>query len=217
MNDPNPSPSRLPASRDELDALLEFWFGSPGPDTDVQFQMQWFRRDDAFDDSLRQSFGALAERALHEPEAFSQWHDARGTLGTLILLDQLSRNLHRGSPRAFEADPLARVLATDAIARGLDQQVPHVARTFFYLPFEHSEDPEDQRRSVALFSRLVEDARAAEGLTDTVRAALVMSLDYARKHEEVIARFGRFPHRNAALARTSSEGEQAWLDEGGGF
>ncbi|HRE88383.1 MAG TPA: DUF924 family protein, partial [Myxococcota bacterium] len=198
---------------------ITFWFGSPGPEPGVAFQMAWFRRDDAFDEQLRVRFGDLAERALGEPAAFGAWLDARGVLGQLLLLDQLSRNLFRGSPRAFAADPRARELARDALARGLDREVPLVARTFFYLPFEHSEDLADQHLSVSLFSRLVEDTRLAHAqgqCSAQVLSDLISALDYAKKHEDVIAEFGRFPHRNAALGRISTPAESAWL-AGGGF
>lgn len=218
MDDQIPAPS-APGPED-LDALLDFWFGSPGPVRDVAFRAAWFRRDDAFDAELRARFGDLAERAHLEPEAFATWHDARGVLGQLLLLDQLSRNLNRGSPRAFAADPRARALTREALSRGLDREVPLVARTFFYLPLEHSEDLADQRDSVALFGRLVEDTRAAHArgeVSEQVVTDLVMAFDYAKKHEDVIAEFGRFPHRNAALGRTSTDAELAWLAAGGGF
>ena len=209
MDDP------IPATR--LDELLTFWFGSAGPDPDVSFRASWFQRDDAFDATLRASFGDLAEQALREPEAFDSWRQsARGMLGLMLLLDQLSRNLFRGTPRAFEADPLARELARDALARGLDTEVPHVARIFFYLPFEHSEALADQEYSVELFTRLAADGRAVP-LPQAVLGALEQTLDYARKHLEVIVEFGRFPHRNTALSRSSTDAERAWLAAGGGF
>ena len=209
-----------PPTQAELDALLLFWFGSTGPALDSGFRAEWFRKDQAFDDTLRAHFGTLAERALREPDAFLAWRDARGVLGQLLLLDQLSRNLFRGSPRAFEADPRARELAREALSRGLDRDVALVARTFFYLPFEHSEDPADQRLSVSLFERLVEDTRAAHEAgqcSAQLLGDLVMAHTYAKKHEEVIAEFGRFPHRNAALGRVSTPEESAWLAAGGGF
>lgn len=217
---PEPMNPASEPTRSELDGLLLFWFGSTGPAPDTAFRTEWFRRDDAFDDTLRARFGELAERALREPEAFDAWRDARGVLGQLLLLDQLSRNLFRGSARAFEADPRARTLARDALARGLDRQVALVARTFFYLPFEHSEDASDQRLSVSLFTRLVDDTRSAHEsgqCSAQLHTDLVMALDYAKKHEDVIAEFGRFPHRNAALGRVSTDAELAWLAAGGGF
>jgi uncharacterized protein (DUF924 family) len=217
MTDPNPTATAQNNSRERLDELFLFWFGSAGPAADLAFQQAWFRKDDAFDDALREAFGDLAERALREPASFEAWRDARGTLGMMLLLDQLSRNLHRGSPRAFEADPLARRLAADALLSGLDQEVPLVARVFFYLPFEHSEDLADQRRSVGLFERLRDEGLQTDGLAASVLATLEMTLDYARKHEEVIVQFGRFPHRNAALGRESTAAELAWLAAGGGF
>ena len=118
----------------------------------------------------------------------------------MILLDQFPRNIFRGSARAFAADPLARAVADRAIARGFDQRVAQAQRLFFYLPFEHSEQLADQERAVALVRAL--------GDADLLK--------WAELHADIIRRFGRFPHRNAALGRTTSRVEQAFLD-GGGF
>ena len=127
--------------------------------------------------------------------------DADGALALVLLLDQIPRNIFRSSAHAFATDPLARLHAGAAIAAGFDAQVDPALRLFFYLPFEHSETLDDQDRSIALFKSLGPGAY----------------LDYAIIHRDVIARFGRFPHRNRALGRASTPDEQAWLNAGGGF
>ncbi len=126
---------------------------------------------------------------------------AEGALALLILLDQIPRNIFRGSGHAFATDPLALHYANRAVDAGLDQQVEPELRAFIYLPFEHSEDIADQRRSVVLFTALGNEEYAK----------------YAQAHLDVIERFGRFPHRNRALGRINTSAEQAWLDAGGGF
>lgn len=184
--------------------VLAFWFAD-GPDT---FREAWFRRDESFDDAIRSRFAAATAAA--RAGAFADWAaTAEGALALLILLDQFPRNLHRGSAEAFAADPLAREVARDAVlSRRLDLLLPPTQRVFLYLPFEHSEAMADQDLSVALFEGLRDDPRHAKpGGT----------IDYAWRHREVIRRFGRFPHRNAALGRRSTAEEAAWLAAGGGF
>ncbi len=170
--------------------VLAFWRAA-GPD-------KWFTKDAAFDEAIRAQFLATYEAAAARTLA---WDDAaEGALALLIVLDQFPRNIFRGSARAFAADPLAREVATRAIARGFDQKVAVPERSFFYLPFEHSESLVDQERCVAL-NRASGDADA---------------LKWAELHADIIRRFGRFPHRNAVLGRTTTPEEQAFLD-GGGF
>jgi uncharacterized protein (DUF924 family) len=170
--------------------VLAFWRAA-GPD-------KWFKKDTAFDEAIRTRFLATYEAAAARALA---WDDtAEGSLGLLIVLDQFPRNMFRGSARSFAADPLAREVATRAIARGFDQQIEVAERSFFYLPFEHSESPADQERCVAL-NRASGDADA---------------LKWAELHADIIRRFGRFPHRNAVLGRATTAEEQAFLD-GGGF
>ena len=161
---------------------------------------KWFRGGEAFDAECRARFlDAHFAAARRECEG---WMDtAEGALALLVLLDQIPRNVFRGSGHAFASDGLARHYATRAIAAGFDAASETGMRMFFYLPFEHSEDMADQDRAVALF--------AALGNANL--------LGYANAHRDVIARFGRFPHRNAALGRANTPDEQAWLDAGGGF
>ncbi len=184
--------------------VLAFWF-SEGPDTPRE---AWFKRDDAFDDAIRSRFGDLVAAA--RTDALVTWRaSSAGVLALAILMDQFPRNLHRGSAEAFAADPMMRDIARDAVmARRIDLGLTPTQRVFLYLPFEHSEAMADQDLSVALFEGLRDDPRMAKpGGT----------IDYAWRHRAVIERFGRFPHRNAALGRDSTTGEKAWLEAGGGF
>lgn len=176
----------------EASEVVAFW-REAGPS-------KWFRGGAAFDAACRERL--LAPHLAAARREFDGWMaTGAGALALLLLLDQAPRNVFRGSAHAFATDPLARRFAAAALEAGHDQGCEPLLRPFFYLPFEHSEAPADQARSVALF----------EALGDA------MSLRYARDHHEVIARFGRFPHRNAALGRETTPEEQAWLDAGGGW
>ena len=158
---------------------------------------RWFKKDTAVDDEIRRRFLQLHEAAA--AGRLDDWQqNPEGTLALLILLDQFPRNLFRGSPRAFETDEKARTIASRAILNGFDSGFGDM-RTFFYLPFMHSEDLADQERAIALYR--------AQGNAD--------GLKWAELHADVIRRFGRFPHRNAALGRTTTPEEQAFLDSGG--
>jgi uncharacterized protein (DUF924 family) len=157
---------------------------------------KWFDKDEAFDRAFTARFldahMAAARREL------DHWLDeTEGALALLILLDQLPRNAFRGTAHMFATDPLALSFARQAVARGHDRAVEPALRVFFYLPFEHSESLADQERAVAL----------CEGLDNYAK--------YARTHRDVIARFGRFPHRNAVHGRETTAEERAFLDEGG--
>lgn len=158
----------------------------------------WFKKNPDFDAEIRRRFLAIHETAAEG--LLSAWEtDAEGALALLLLLDQFPRNMFRDQPRMFASDPLARAIAAGAIARGFDRLTPKELRTFFYLPFEHSEDPQDQARSVKLI-KAMDDADL---------------LKWAKLHADIIARFGRFPHRNAILGRATTAKEQAFLDDGG--
>jgi len=165
---------------------------------------RWFGKDDAFDAQIRRRFEA-AHMAAARGEMAAWEKTPEGALALLILLDQFPRNMFRGSAHAFATDPLALAIARRAVEAGLDQTVEPAVRVFFYLPFEHSERQEDQDRCVELCQAL----RAAAG--ESAQGAL----DYAIVHRDIIARFGRFPHRNAALGRETTPDEQAFLDDGG--
>jgi len=160
---------------------------------------KWFEKIPEFDAEIRRRFLPTYEAAA--AGKLTGWEQtAPGALALLILLDQFPRNMFRGEPRAFATDALARAITAGAIVRGFDAQVPAELRGFFYVPFEHSEDIADQERGIALYKA----AGDADGLK------------WAELHADIIRRFGRFPHRNAALGRTTTAEEQAFLD-GGGF
>ena len=183
--------------------LLASWFGDAA-DGAAARQARWFAGGASFDAELRQSFGVLAREAA-EGQLDGWATQPADWLALLILLDQLPRNLHRDSPEAFACDARALALADAGIEAGHDQRLPHAARLFAYLPFEHAESAAAQQRSLALFITLRDDAPewllpAAEGW-----------LDYALRHAEPIARFGRFPHRNAVLGRDTTPDEADWL------
>lgn len=193
--------------------VLAFWLGAHPLDTPAmqRVQAQWFSKNDAFDAALRTRFGATIAAA--RAGRLDGWAEsAEGRLALLIVLDQFTRNAFRGQPESFAGDAQALALAQAGIARGHDQAVPPLARIFCYLPLEHAEDAAQQARSVALFEALC----AAPGAEP--RAFFDGTLDYAHKHQDVIARFGRFPHRNAILGRASTAQEQAYLAQpGAGF
>jgi len=170
--------------------ILTFWL-TAGP-------KKWFARDTAFDGAIRLKFEPTHHAAAKG--VYDAWEaSAEGAAALLLLLDQFPRNLYRGSAHAFATDPLARAIARRAVRAGHDQAVDPLLRSFFYLPFEHSEALPDQDLAVTLYE--------AAGDSDGAK--------WAHIHRDIIVRFGRFPHRNAALGRDTTPEEQAFLDEGG--
>ncbi|HEY0324356.1 MAG TPA: DUF924 family protein [Allosphingosinicella sp.] len=165
--------------------ILDFWFG-------LESEQHW-EVDPALDATCRERFLADWEEQRTRP-AEDFLGSADEALAAILLFDQMPRNMFRGDPRSFATDKLARDIAAAAVERGYDAELPVDRRVFVYLPFEHSEELADQDRSVGLFEALGEDFYA----------------DFARKHRNVIARFGRFPHRNAVLGRPSTEEEIAF-------
>ena len=186
-------PVRTPAD------VLDFWFSE-------QSRTLWFEKNAAFDATIRDRFEDTV-RAAAAGELDHWARTAEGALALLIALDQFPRNLYRGSARAFAADAQARDLADRAISRRQDQEAALDRRFFFYTPFEHSELLADQERSIALFQAWV-DAHDRAG-----RDRAQEFMPYIHRHEEIIRRFGRFPHRNEALGRESTEAEIAFLRE----
>jgi uncharacterized protein (DUF924 family) len=183
--------------------VLEFWFGAPGSPEHGTRRPEWFRKDPAFDALVAQRFGPALEAAL--AGRLDAWAaDASGTLALILVLDQFTRNSFRDTPRAFAGDPQALALARGLVARGADRTLPTLQRPFAYLPFEHAEDLAVQQESVRLFEAL---AAAAPDEAE--------SLDYAIRHRDIVARFGRFPHRNAILGRTSTAEELEFLRQPG--
>jgi uncharacterized protein (DUF924 family) len=184
----------------DSEAVLEFWFGRPGDPGYGGHRDEWFRRSDAFDAEIGDRFGALHARAA--AGQLDDWIETpRGALALVILLDQFSRNLRRGSAAAFANDAKALELAKAAIDRGHDRAVEPVQRHFFYLPFEHSENLAEQERGVTLIEAMPLHDRKTE------------AVQYALRHRDVIARFSRFPHRNGVLGRQSTDEERAFLAE----
>jgi uncharacterized protein (DUF924 family) len=171
--------------------VLDFWFKELGPD-------KWFVKSDEIDALIKARFGTL-HRAAMAGEIETWRINADGRLAEIIVLDQFSRNLFRDDPRAFASDPMALVLAQEAIARGADQDIPIAQRAFVYMPFMHSESSQMHERAVALFG--------AEGLE--------FNLAFELKHKAIIDRFGRYPHRNQVLGRVSNAAELAFLHEPG--
>ena len=170
--------------------IVEFWRNA-GPE-------RWFKKDFVFDQVIRERFLAIHEAAA-EGKLNAWERNAEGALALLLLLDQFPRNMFRGEARAFATDPLARAVAAGALVRGFDAQAAADMRSFFYLPFEHSEDIADQDRSIAFYKA----AGDADGLK------------WAEIHADIIRRFGRFPHRNQSLGRSTTPEEQEFLDSGG--
>ena len=179
-------------------AVLEFWFGARTDPRWGQERREWFRKNAAFDAQVRTRFGALVEQGLRAE--LVEWTGPWGTLAHIILLDQFPRHVYRGDPRAFVGDPLALALARQLVARRDDEALPATPRGFAYMPFEHAEDLAMQNEAVRLFIAL-----------EAVDPASASSRDYAERHQAVIARFGRFPHRNAVLGRTSTPEELEFL------
>ncbi len=178
--------------------VLEFWFG-PQPGAS---RREWFVKDAAFDEAIRSRFGDVREAAL--AGRLEAWRDEpQSMLALVVVLDQFSRNLFRNDARAFAGDPQALACANLALERGDDEQLLPVQRQFLYLPFEHSEVLADQERAVALMQGL-EEYPETKGLTE-----------WAEKHRVIVARFGRFPHRNAALGRASTAEELDFLTRPG--
>ncbi len=184
-------------------ALIDFWFGPPGDPERENHRQIWFKSTPVYDATLRELFIADYERAA--AGALEAWEAApESALALVMLLDQIPRNIFRGTPRAYATDPLARAVADRALARGFDAALPPNWRKFFYMPFHHSEDLADQRRATRLAESLPDD-RAPEERGGNRR--------YGRPYPEVIERFGRFPHRNAILGRVSTPEEMAFLEK----
>jgi uncharacterized protein (DUF924 family) len=180
------------------DDVLRFWFG----DAPVA-RAEWFRKDAAFDALIAERFGALIEQALRG--ALEAWADAPETaVARILLLDQFTRNAFRDTPRAFAGDAQALAAARAMVARGQDRALPPLRRAFVYLPYEHAEDRAAQRESLVLHAALVRDD-----------PSLASQETYARRHAEIIERFGRFPHRNLVLGRVSTDEELAFLQQPG--
>ena len=192
------------------ETILDFWFGTEFGSAEGYEARSglWFAQSDAFDREIADRFGELPERARQGE--LDSWIEAeRSALALILILDQFPRNLHRGSARAFAYDSTALGFALQAIDRGFDERLHPVQAAFLYLPLEHAEDLTLQERCVELLAQLA--ARTPAELQPGLRK----SVAYAERHRDVIARFGRFPHRNAVLERSPSPEERAYLEAGG--
>lgn len=178
--------------KDWVRKVLAFWFDELGPD-------RWFEQKDETDELIRSRFGAFYEELFQAAPSMA-FDTAEDALAAIIVFDQFPRNIFRGQARAFASDDMAAAIARKAVERGFDGEVPEDRRIFFYMPFMHAENLADQEHCVALTSALPGD-----------------SVRYAREHRDIIARFGRFPHRNRALGRQTTEVEQAFLAGHKGF
>ena len=176
-----------------INDVLHFWFEEVRPES-------WFTRDDALDATIRKRFGAL-HASLTEKVPAAVTATPLGALAAVLVLDQFSRNLFRNSSRAYTCDPTSLAIAQEAIRTGFDRQLEHNQRTFIYMPFQHSEDRAMQQRAIELFTELGDAS----------------TLEYAKKHRDIIERFGRFPHRNRVLGRESTPQEIEFLKTHSGF
>lgn len=187
--------------------VLDFWFLPIGVKGHNSQRAEWFRKDEAFDAQIRAQFGEVVAQALQG--GLRHWDDegTQGRLARIVVLDQFTRNIHRGTPLAFAGDSLALEAALALDNSGANRTLPPVQRVFAYLPFEHAENLSMQLRALDLFDML---RGSATGFDD--------NYDYAKRHYEVIRRFGRFPHRNAILGRVSTPEEAEFLKQpGSGF
>lgn len=205
------SQANAPARGAELEALLDFWFDADTADAEAlkRQSRRWFMSSPEQDRELGQRFGDLA-RAAADGELDGSAATARGRLALIILLDQLPRNLHRGTPDAFAQDARALELCLDGLERGLAQALAPLQRVFFCMPLQHAESREIQALSVATFAEIARAPAPA-----ALSAALSGFANYAVTHREIVDRFGRFPHRNAVLGRESTAAEQEFLASGG--
>ena len=197
---------------EEISEVLSFWFGDlrEGELPEKEKQMTWWMKSEEFDDLVRQRFEKYV--LLAEKGELSHWlKTPLGTVAFIIVIDQFPRNIYRDTPGAFSRDALALSTCLGGIEKGFDQGLHPIHRTFFYLPLMHSESPEIQSLSVEQYSAL-ENEYAPH---PQIRETLACSTDFAGRHFDIIKRFGRYPHRNAALGRESTPEETEFLKEPG--
>jgi len=187
--------------------VLSFWLGAPG-DPPLAKAASWWKKDEAFDAEIRRRFEATLEAGVRG-ELLAWRASARGRLALVVLFDQLSRNMFRGTARAFAQDALAREVATEALAAGDDRTLAPMETSFLLMPFMHSEALADQDRCSTGFEALAAAAPAE------LRETLEGSVKFAHMHRDIVARFGRFPHRNAILGRASTPEEETFLTQPG--
>lgn len=189
--------------------VLDFWFDD-GLDRGWPTQNMsglWFRADRSVDQGIEEQFGHLVEAALYS-ELVDWEARPQSRLALILLLDQFTRNIYRGSGQAFAGDHRAVTLVLEGLARGMDRELPWIGRVFFLMPLMHAEDEDLQQRCVQEFESLQAQAPA------DIAEKIAVKVAFAREHRDIVLRFGRFPHRNQALGRESSEEEKAFLENG---
>jgi uncharacterized protein (DUF924 family) len=191
-----------------FEQVLDFWFGKldAAGCADAEHAERWWKKNAAFDEELRQRFGALHE-AVARAERDDWLVPPRGRLAYVIVLDQFSRNMFRDTPRMYAYDAKALAAAHEGVADGADKPLAHDERIFLYMPFQHSEELADQERAVALFESL------RDGLSGERLKRANDNVVYAERHRDIVKRFGRFPHRNQLLARASTSEEVNFLTQ----
>ena len=188
--------------------ILEFWF----PADQDRANALWWGKDEALDTEVRERFGSTLAAA--RDGALDHWAEtARGRVALIIVLDQLSRNIFRGDPETYAADEQARALALAGLERGHDRELSAMQRMFFYMPLEHSESLADQERCVELMGALANEVAADPAADPALRESFAVVVDFAIRHRDIVARFGRFPHRNALLGRASTPAELEFLTQ----
>jgi uncharacterized protein (DUF924 family) len=193
----------------EIEQVLDFWFGSCGADgsLDPVKRRMWFSDGSKYDAEIRKRFRKLHRRAAEGELAWAG--TPRGRAALIVVLDQFSRHIHRGKAAAFAQDPRAQQLAASGVEQGMDRELVPALRAFFYLPFEHAEDLKLQRLGARLFERLSTEVAPAW------RKDYIGFADYSGHHRDIIERFGRFPHRNRILGRPSTPKEIEFLQQPG--
>lgn len=204
------------------DDVLDFWFGDSLAQgwPVVPRKPLWFGSDPAVDETIHQRFGPLVAQAL--AGGLTEWESQpRTRLALLVLLDQFTRNLHRGQPAAFAGDARACSLALDLLDQGRHRDLPPIGQVFVFMPLMHAEDLALQDRCIRCFQDLLDatpaDHTVARADHTVARADLESHLQFARLHRDIVLRFGRFPHRNAALGRRNTDEETAFLVDGPRF
>lgn len=204
--------------------VLKFWFGQqrweqyPAKAAGIEQVdlKRWFSSTKEFDEQVKENFEEDIKRLLNNeyryPEDFNQ---PEHLLACIVALDQFPRNIYRRDPQAFAFDNKARELSQILITNGQDRQLPYIERGFSYLPFEHSENLDDQNTAVEQMRRLYEEASQDPEVKEALLGVLKQFVGATEKHREIVEQFGRFPHRNSVLSRVSSEKEQAFLTSGG--
>ena len=194
-----------------FEEILKFWFGHLNDQMPLEknnpFVKRWFTKDDRFDAEIRRKFEGDIQKAS-QGDLHSWEEEASGRLALVILFDQFPRNMYRNSPQMFAYDAIALNLALRTIHKKIDQQLQLVERLFLYMPLQHCEDLEIQKLSLKQFEKLV---LASEAQSPSNTSYYQYTLSYAKRHHDIIERFGRFPHRNALLNRPSTEAEMDFL------